>query len=1150
MLGVWQDVLTPLAIVALTVTLWSLARDRIDRWRRPARTAVLGLFAGLGTAAVLILLADRTATLGAAPHLGLVALAGAFGGPVAGLVAFAIAAVATAVHGGPTSPTAVLLVLNAVAGLGLSAVDPAVRTLPRHLLGLTVAGTAATAAVSVLIAAVAPATAAVAAANTAVFTGFGAVLLWRDTQRRRRDRTNAILELAIDTLPDALSIKDIDGHFLIANPATAAVLGVADRDAIIGASDVDFFSPEVAAGFRTDELNAVAAVRPTPMEQKVPRPDGSVTWYATLKAPVFGRGGALVGLITHNRDITAHKRLEDDLAESRRRLGDALRLMSQGLVMFDGAGRIVFCNERYAELFPLTAELRKPGARLTDIIRAAIDRGEFTDAPPPDISLDEWAEQLSRALRADGRRQFETHDGRWLECDVRATTDGGCHVVVADVTERRQSEARLRVAEERWNFALESSNQGVWDVDARAGRTFYSPTWKHILGYRDDELSDAHDLWLDLMHPDDRPAVEKLARDHLAGAVPVFDAEFRMRHKDGRWIWVHDRGRVLETDAAGRSMRAIGTHTDITARKEAEAALRANETRFRSLFDLLPVGLALVDVADDRILEHSPALADMLGVTGEALTAMRLADVFADPAARQALTDVTAKNGPPPAECQLRRPDGTTVPVIVTGSPPIVTGGIRQILLVFQDISQRRGYEERLWRLANIDALTELPNRMLFNNRLAAAIERARRNDRPFAVALFDLDNFKDVNDSFGHGAGDRLLAETARRVHPVLRATDTLARIGGDEFAVILEDIDGPDDAARPIAAINRAVNAPLDVTGAPRRFSASVGVALFPDDATDPDELVMSADIALYRAKQSGRNRYEFFRPALREAIDRRQHHIVEVEQALALDRFAPTFEPIVAADAGRPCVGLVVAPCLTAPDGRRLGREHLAAAAADPNLTETLGRLARRQAIAAAAAWRRDGLGCGRIGFDLTPADLRSDAFVDDLVEMLEAERLDTDTISLRLTGVALASRGSDRLVPMLTRLHGMGVELALSEFGSGDASLPLLQHLPVDRVCFAAGLVARLAESPTDQAIVIGLVDLVHRLGIATAAAGVATEFQADFLTGLGCEHLSGPLFAEPLTAAAAGAFLRRHGLPVDDVADIGDAADGWRHHAVA
>jgi diguanylate cyclase (GGDEF)-like protein len=420
-------------------------------------------------------------------------------------------------------------------------------------------------------------------------------------------------------------------------------------------------------------------------------------------------------------------------------------------------------------------------------------------------------------------------------------------------------------------------------------------------------------------------------------------------------------------------------------------------------------------------------------------------------------------------------------------------------------------------------------------------MERSRRTGQPFAVAFFDLDNFKDVNDSFGHGAGDELLAETARRVRRALRATDTLARFGGDEFAALIEGFGDGDDLARPLEAVIAAINQPIDLAGAPRRFSTSIGVALFPADAGDADELMKNADIALYRAKQTGRNRFEFFRPELRRAIDHRTRLLGEVETALSGNGVELSFEPVVAGHGSR-CSGLAVLPTLSDAAGRPLSEAHMAAALSDANVAQTIGRLTRWRAIAVAAAWRRAGLGFGRLAFDLLPADLRTDHFVDDLTAHLSQERLEASSISLRVTSSALTARGGERIAPMLLRLHDLGVQLVLANFGAGQTSLDLLRDLPFDWVSFDSRMIARLESSPTDQAIVIGLVDLVHRLGIAAGGAGVATVFQADFLIGLGCEYLHGPLFSAPLNAEATRHYLDRFGGFVDDLDHVDGLAD--------
>ena len=423
---------------------------------------------------------------------------------------------------------------------------------------------------------------------------------------------------------------------------------------------------------------------------------------------------------------------------------------------------------------------------------------------------------------------------------------------------------RIEEAEGRWNFALESAGQGVWDVDVRAGKTYYSPMWKRILGYRVEELEESMDMWLEVVHPDDRDRLAVLDKVVMTGALPVFGAEFRMRHKDGRWLWVRDRGRVVERDADGKPLRLIGAFTDISEEKIAEERLAEEKERLRITLHSIADAVICTDAAN-RITFMNPAAEQLTGFDVIEAYGKRLDEVFT---AVDEETGEPIEIGPkrdnegancdadPVSQSVLVRRDGTrrnlrqAISRILTAKQELAG-----LAIIFQDVTEFRARQRDLAFAASHDPLTGLANRASFVRTLRDLLDDARVNAAAHALLFVDLDRFKPVNDTAGHLAGDALLKRVAGAIRSQVRQNDVVFRFGGDEFAVLLRGCT-TDDAVQVGNAIVARVG-DLGFTWEGRRLSvgASVGVTAIDTRSGEMDEVVAQADEACYAAKAAGR-------------------------------------------------------------------------------------------------------------------------------------------------------------------------------------------------------------------------------------------------------------------------------------------------------
>ncbi|ESY52889.1 diguanylate cyclase [Mesorhizobium sp. LNJC372A00] len=445
---------------------------------------------------------------------------------------------------------------------------------------------------------------------------------------------------------------------------------------------------------------------------------------------------------------------------------------------------------------------------------------------------------------------------------------------IEDIDARKQSEARIAEAETRWNFALASAGQGVWDLDMRKGGTTYSATWVKMLGYADGELDGDPDRWLAMIHPDDRENVAEADRAHLEGRTPFFEAEFRMRHKDGHWVWILDRGKTLERDKDGRLVRAIGSLTDITQRKQTEeslivsAAMLADEKE-RLRVTLQSIGDAVICTdAANRITFMNPVAEKLTGVVGAEALGKTLGHVYwavdEETGQRIGMTRPALGSASPAdqnSRAVLIRRDDTRCSIRQVVSPIM---NDRQefcgLVIVFQDFTDARALQRQLAYAAAHDALTGLANRSSFIRTMEELVDRSRKADtaRPAGEHHFmfiDLDHFKLVNDTGGHAAGDALLKRVAEAIRGALGPEDIVARLGGDEFAVILKagSSAGARIAARSVIDAIRGLQFSWD--GRPHAIDASIGLAPIHSNSGEVDEIIARADAACYAAKAAGR-------------------------------------------------------------------------------------------------------------------------------------------------------------------------------------------------------------------------------------------------------------------------------------------------------
>ena len=431
--------------------------------------------------------------------------------------------------------------------------------------------------------------------------------------------------------------------------------------------------------------------------------------------------------------------------------------------------------------------------------------------------------------------------------------------IIVQNRERQKAQQALALSEERWKFALEGAGDGVWDRDLETGEVVFSKRYKEIYGFAADELENHIEAWDARVHPDDLARIEADRAAYFAGEKSSYANERRMQCKDGSWKWILSRGMVVARDAQGKPLRMIGTHTDITARHAREEALRLASTVILTMDEAV-----IVTNMRNEIISVNPAFTvitgyfagDVIGRSPNLLSSGTHSPKFYQDMWAQ-LTTTGNWHG---EICNRRKSGRLFVEWLSIKQVRDEHGVPTHNVAVFSDISERKASEARMQHLAHFDVLTNVPNRALFSDRLRQAIAKARRDKTRLALMFIDLDKFKPVNDQLGHHVGDLLLKDVARRLlECVRRESDTVARIGGDEFVVMLPEVETVQAATQVAEKILATLNRTFDIGEHQIHISSSIGIAIFPEHGQDENHLLKSADAAMYLAKENGRNRVQ---------------------------------------------------------------------------------------------------------------------------------------------------------------------------------------------------------------------------------------------------------------------------------------------------
>ena len=862
------------------------------------------------------------------------------------------------------------------------------------------------------------------------------------------------------------------------------------------------------------------------VEVRILTPTGDVRWVrSTARAPRGGIGDGtwVAGVIT---DITGQRETQEQLREAREvaqltaeRLHVTLQTMPQMLWTHDLVSGEELYSHQFHEFTGVTLGESGGTSRL-DLVHVE-DREHAQKAWQHSLATGDPYESEYRLLHRDG-------DYRWVLGRANSERDLAGNVVAwhgtcTDIHERVLAQAELQRREQNFKQTLDLLPHSVWSVPADGARPdYYNARWYEFTGLPSGSLEGPE--WQELYHANDRARVaDTWAQSRATGAA--YECEYRIRDRFGDYRWILSRGQ-REVDLNG-TPRWYGTYTDIHDKVLSREALTVSEYLSRGIIEATPDCVSLLDTAG-RVVSANAATLKAYGTNDPSFLlggrwGARFGERFDRHGLQKAEQALHAAQSGKIAKLVLNATDGVCWDIVVA---PVrdKLGRVMNTVVISRDVTHQRRIEEEVRWAAYHDPLTKLANRSLLQERVDSAILEAEAGGSNFALLLLDLDDFKRINDTLGHGAGDALLTAFSERLRRAARADDVIARLGGDEFAVVLMGVQSEEEVQAVITSILTELQEPCILEGRILECQASIGVSMFPNHGASRTELLKNADVALYAAKASGRGNFRIFRSEMRAELQKRESQLSVAGDALKNDRIVPFYQPKIDLISGE-VVGFEALLRWRHPVNGVQHPKTLAAAFQDATLAVEISDRIIEQVIQDLQLWRDQGIDIGHVAVNASAAEFRRGDFAERLLESMQKASLPNSAIQLEVTETVFLGRGAEYVERALKMLSSEGVIIALDDFGTGYASLSHLKQFPVNIIKIDQSFVSDMTRNKGDVAIIDAVVSLGRSLDIGVVAEGVETFDQHRALVGLGCRYGQGFLYGKAAPARRVPGFLR-------------------------
>jgi len=998
----------------------------------------------------------------------------------------------------------------------------------------------------------------------------GAAVIVRDiTESKRTEEAvvheRVLLRAIIDTVPDYIYVKDAEGRFQLANKAWLKERNLSDRS-IAGKTVFDVFSPELAERMAAQDADIVRTGVPIrDFEQKVilKTPEGEVAhpqWFSISKVPMQDASGKIIGTVGTSRDITERKLLAlsremehavtkmlAEAASVDEAMPNLIRTMCEAMGWSYGswwnwseAEQTLMRKEFWSDfVMDFGGEDMVPWTRLRYRNPGGPVSRAWHETQPTwieDVRSNDTFNRRHTALKLGlhsafvfpvtaggktiGIMEFFGREARRPD-EMLLQIAGSIGRQIGQFIQRKEAEQALRTSEERYRDVFESSPlpMWIWDDETLAIVAVNQAATAHY-GYSRDEFlrMNVRDFWA----PGEATRYERNILNRAQ--QKALQLQRRHRTKDGRIIDTEVTARLFTLGGRPVWLTVIN---DVSVRVLAEAALRQSEEQFRQLAGNIPQVFWITDTANQQTLYVSPAAETMLGRPLQDILSDRRALIRAvhkeDRAQVYAARKAAMESGYDETY-RIVRPDGSLRWVHDRAFPVRDGDGrVYRIAGIAEDVTDRKHAEEQLEHLAHYDTLTNLPNRALFYDRLKQTLAQARRNRWTMGVMFLDADRFKNVNDTLGHAVGDMLLQQVARRLTQSVRSDDTVGRLGGDEFAIVLSTLASAQDATLVAQKIMAAFKEPFMLAGTEVYVTASIGITLYPDDSSDHDVLIKNADTAMYRAKEIGRNSYQFYTPEMNARAIKLLGMESSLRRALERDEFLLHYQPKASVVDGD-ITGLEALLRWKHPERGLVSPAEFIPLLEESGLIVPVGEWVLKAVCSQIKAWERAGNRSVPVSVNLSARQFAAKDLGPTIKRILEEHQVDPALIECEITESSLMENTGEA-VRTLEYLDQLGVGLSIDDFGTGYSSLGYLKRFPLSALKIDRSFVRDVTTDGDDATITRAIISMAHSLGLKVIAEGVETRAQLEFLAEYGCNEIQGYYFARPMPAADCGTWVR-------------------------
>ncbi|NOR51011.1 MAG: PAS domain S-box protein, partial [Gammaproteobacteria bacterium] len=833
--------------------------------------------------------------------------------------------------------------------------------------------------------------------------------------------------------------------------------------------------------------------------------DGSLFW-CRLSGKAVDPDNLSEGSIWLLEDITNYMLAEEQL----RNLSRAVEQSHSTIVITDLDANIEFVNPAFTRSTGYTLE-EVLGQNPRILKSGEQDAAFYKEMWDILTAGEQWQGELHNR-RKDGSLYWEFAAISPVKDESGKTTH---YVAVKEnITEHREAEEALKESEERFELAMSVANDGIWDWDLVKDTLVFDTRYYTLAGYEPDEFPSEFKEWEKRVHPHDVRNALFAIEEHFAGWSDAFDIEYRFMRKDGQYMWIRSRAKVVARDEKGAPLRFVGTHSDITEQKMAREQLRLSA----SVFEHSQEGIIITD-ANNHIVDVNPATLLITGYSREEVLGEN-PNMFSsgeqDPEFYTEMWQELSVTGHWQGELKDRKKTGEFFSERLSiDAVRDDAGEVQHYVAVFYDITYLKEHEAALEQIAYNDALTGLPNRLLLRDRMEQALSQAKRQEKLMAVCYLDLDGFKPINDAYGHKAGDQVLIEVAQRLKTAVRADDTVARLGGDEFVLLMLNLDSIGEAEQVLERVLHTIVQPYELPEVISTVSASIGISLYPLDEGEADTLLRHADQAMYVAKQRGKNRYSFFDPSEEKRATNAHAIQHEIEIALSKEQFLLFYQPKVNMRSGE-VVGVEALIRWQHPQKGLLLPGEFLPAIEHTSLIIEVGNWVLHQALLQMRIWQSEGVEL-KVSVNVSALQLQHRDFVSEIEGLLiEFDDVPASNLELEILETA-ALHDIAHTSQVMAQCIELGVQFSLDDFGTGYSSMSYLKNLPAKVLKIDQSFVCDLIDNPDDLAIIEGILGLARAFQRIPIAEGVESVQHGTLLLNLGCELAQGHGISPPMPA---------------------------------